>query len=237
IRRLAANSGHGSTRKDPGRSGTWADWFTGRAGRELFWNESDCLEPEHDARGRQSHGRNPGFQGPAVRAGRHSDDPFGVEQPYARPGRGRGAGENEANGLVDQCVTRADRRRASLDQRAEEQANRRRGDRRIRLGAAAPVSPLPDAGQRTGNTAYRLRIARSLQDVLRGYRLEYSEVARRPSELGRNRGKQCLKGSKVRSLSSLAGQKGLDWPRQSFLSKRVPMSSSRAAARKNSTRP
>ncbi len=67
-----------------------------------------------------------------VRAGRHPDDPFGVEQPNARPGRGRGAGENEANGPVDQCVARADRRRASFDQRVEEQANRRRSDRRIR---------------------------------------------------------------------------------------------------------
>src|SRR5437870_9751381 len=87
IRRLAANSGHGSPWKDLGRSGAWADWITGRAGRERVWNESDCLEPEHDARGRQSRGRNPGFQGRAVRARRHPDDPFGVEQPYPRPGR------------------------------------------------------------------------------------------------------------------------------------------------------
>src|SRR5438046_3103686 len=72
------------------------------------------------------------FQGPALLAGRHSDDPCGLEQPYARPGRGGGAGENEANGPVDQCVARADRRRASFDQRVEEQANRRRRDRRIR---------------------------------------------------------------------------------------------------------
>ena len=43
-----------------------------------------------------------------------------------------------------------------------------------------PLSPLPDARQRTGNAAYRLRIGWSLQDVLRGYRLEYSEVARHP---------------------------------------------------------
>src|SRR5260370_37286492 len=97
IRGLAANSGHGSAWKGPGRSGTWAGWITGRAGRERFWNESDCLEPEHDARGRQSRGRNPGFQGSAVRAGRHPDDPFGVEQPYTGPGGGRRAGENEAN--------------------------------------------------------------------------------------------------------------------------------------------
>src|SRR6266699_3189123 len=114
------------------RFGTWADWITGRADWERFWNESDCLEPEHDARGRQSRGRNPGFQGPTVRAGRHPDDPFGVEQPYAWPGRRRGAGENEANGAVDQRVARADRRRASFDQRVEEQADRRRCDRRIR---------------------------------------------------------------------------------------------------------
>jgi len=50
IRRLAANSGHGSPRKDPGRSGTWADWITGRAGRECFWNDliawSQNLTPE-----------------------------------------------------------------------------------------------------------------------------------------------------------------------------------------------
>src|SRR6202795_2558091 len=132
IRRLAANSGHRPPWKDPGRSGTWPDWITGRADWERFWNESDCLEPEHDARNRQRRGRNPSFQGPALRAGRHPDDPFGVEQPYARPDRGRGAGENEANGPVDQCVARADRRRASFDQRVEEQANRRWGDRRIR---------------------------------------------------------------------------------------------------------
>src|SRR6202043_1121244 len=124
IRRLAANSGHGSRWKDSGSSGTWAGWITGRADRERFWNESDCLEPEHDARGRQSSGRNPGFQGPVVRAGRHPDDPFGVEQPYARPGRGSGTGENEANRPVDQYVARADRRRASFDRRVEEQANR-----------------------------------------------------------------------------------------------------------------
>src|SRR6202021_2724744 len=127
-----------------------------------------------------SRGRTAGFQGPVVRAGRHSDDPFGIEQPYARLGRGGRAGENEANGPVDQCFTRADRRRGSFDPRVEEQANRRRGDRRIRHGAVASVSPLPDAGQRTGDAAYRLRIAWSLQDVLRGYRLEYSEVARHP---------------------------------------------------------
>ncbi len=70
--------------------------------------------------------------GPVVRGLRHPDDPFGVEQPYARPSRGGGVEENEANGAVDQCVARADRRRASFDQRVEEQANRRRGDRRIR---------------------------------------------------------------------------------------------------------
>src|ERR1700726_4391258 len=57
IRRLAANSGHGSPWKDPGRSGTWADWIAGRARRERFWNESDRLEPEHDALGSQSRGR------------------------------------------------------------------------------------------------------------------------------------------------------------------------------------
>src|SRR5882762_3317255 len=38
----------------------------------------------------------------------------------------------------------------------------------------------PDAGQRTGDAAYRLRIGWSVQDVLRGYRLEYSAVARHP---------------------------------------------------------
>src|SRR5467141_3048757 len=116
IRRLAANSGHGSPWKDPGRSWDLGGlWITGRAGWEGFWNESDCLEPEHDARGRQSRRRNPGFQRPAVRAGRYPDDPSGVEQPYARPGGGGGAEENEGNGAVDQCVARADRRRAGVD--------------------------------------------------------------------------------------------------------------------------
>src|SRR5258705_6212393 len=172
IRRLAANSGHGSPWKDPGRSGTWADWITGGAGRKRLRNEFDCLEPEHDARSRHSRRRNPGVEGPAVRASRHPDDPFGVEQPYAWPGGRRGAGENEANGAVDQCIARADRRRASVDQRVAEQADRRRGDRRIRHGAAAAFSPVPDAGQRTGNAAYRLRVSWSVQDVLRGYRRE-----------------------------------------------------------------
>ena len=55
-----------------------------------------------------------------------------VEQPNARPDWCRGAGENEADGAVDQYVARANRRRTSFDQRVEEQANRRRGDRRIR---------------------------------------------------------------------------------------------------------
>src|SRR5206468_6219653 len=72
--RRSSDLGHGSPWKDPGRSGTWADWITGREGRERVWNESDYLEPEHDARGRQSRGRNPGFQGPTVRPGRHPDD-------------------------------------------------------------------------------------------------------------------------------------------------------------------
>jgi len=41
------------------------------------------------------------------------------------------------------------------------------------------------------NAAYRLRIAWSLQDVLRGYRLEYSEVARQTN------GREWLKGDGV----------------------------------------
>src|SRR6202022_5104375 len=104
-------------------SGDWAAWLPGRAGWERLRNEAHCLEPEHDARGRRSGRRNPGVQGPTVRASRHPDDPFSVEQPYAWPGRGRGAGENEANGPVDQCIARADRRRASVDQRLEEKAD------------------------------------------------------------------------------------------------------------------
>src|SRR5260370_714867 len=79
IRRLATNCGHGSPWKDLGRSGTWERWITGRADRDRFWNEADCLEPEHDARVRQSRGRNLGLQGPVVRAGRYPDDPFGVK--------------------------------------------------------------------------------------------------------------------------------------------------------------
>src|SRR6266849_5011762 len=93
FRRLAANGGHGSPWKDLGCSGTWKRWITGRADRERFWNEADYLEPEHDTRDLQSRGRNSGFQGPVVRAGRCPDDPFGVEQPYARPGRGHGVEE------------------------------------------------------------------------------------------------------------------------------------------------
>jgi hypothetical protein len=104
----------------------------GRADRERFWNEADCLEPEHDSRDCRSDGRNSGLQGPVVRAGRHPDDPFGVEQPYARPGRGCGVGENEANCMANQCVARTDRRGASFDHRVAEQATRWSGDRRIR---------------------------------------------------------------------------------------------------------
>jgi len=132
IGRLAANAGHGSPWKDPRGSGTWAGRFTGRANRPRFWNEFDCMEPEHDAGDRSGRARSPGFQGPTVRAGRHRHGAFGVEPQNARPGRCRGAGQNEANGLVDQYVAWAHRRRASFDQRIEEQANRRRGGRRIR---------------------------------------------------------------------------------------------------------
>ena len=46
-----------------------------------------------------------------------------------------------ANCLVDQSVARANRRRASFDQRFGERANRR-GDRRIGHWAAASISPL-----------------------------------------------------------------------------------------------
>jgi phosphoglycerate dehydrogenase-like enzyme len=47
----------------------------GRIGSEVarigrgFWNELDCLEPEHDAPGRRSCGRSLGFQEPTVRTG------------------------------------------------------------------------------------------------------------------------------------------------------------------------
>src|SRR6202162_1784137 len=132
FRGLAADTGCGSPWKDPRCSGTWERWIGGRADRERFWNEADCLEPEHDGRDCQSDGRNFGLQGPVVRAGRHPDDPFGVEQPYARPGRGCGVGENEANGMANQCVARADRRGASFDHRVAEQETRWSGDRRIR---------------------------------------------------------------------------------------------------------
>ena len=126
------NGGRRSARKDARRSGAWAYWIRGRADWEGFWNEFDCLEPEHDAPGRRSCGRNLGFQESVVRAGGYPDDPSCVEQPNARPDWCRGAGENEADGAVDQYVARANRRRTSFDQRVEEQANRRRGDRRIR---------------------------------------------------------------------------------------------------------
>src|SRR6202049_1193516 len=98
---------------------------------ELTWGLI-LASAAHSAEGRPSRRRNSGLQAPAVRESRHSDDPCGVEQPYAWPGRGRRAGENEASGPVDQCIARADRRRAGVDQSVDEQAHRRRGDRRIR---------------------------------------------------------------------------------------------------------
>ena len=61
--------GRRSARKDARRSGTRAYWFRGRANWEGFWNELDCLEPEHDAPGRRSCGRNLGFQEATVRTG------------------------------------------------------------------------------------------------------------------------------------------------------------------------
>jgi phosphoglycerate dehydrogenase-like enzyme len=45
---------------------------------------------------------------------------------------GSGNASIDVDGPVDQCVVRADRRRVSFDQRVEEQANCRRGGRRIR---------------------------------------------------------------------------------------------------------
>jgi hypothetical protein len=85
IRRLAENGGRRSARKDARRSGAWAYWIRGRADWEGFWNEFDCLEREHDAPGRRSCGRNPGFQESVVRAGGYPYDPSCVEQPNARP--------------------------------------------------------------------------------------------------------------------------------------------------------
>jgi len=69
------------------------------------------------------------------------DDPFSLEQPDAWLGRGRGVGENEADGPVDQYIARADCPRASFDQWVEEQAGRRRHDRYIRPRAASPSHP------------------------------------------------------------------------------------------------
>src|SRR6202043_944068 len=56
-------------------------------------------------------------------------------------------------------------------------------------------------------------------------------------QLSNNGERQCPKSSKARPLSSPAGQKGSGWLRQSFSSKRVPMSSSLAVALRNLTRP
>jgi len=68
-----------------------------------------------------------------------------------------------------------DRRRASLDQRVEEEAIARRGDRRIRC-ESLPRLTLPDA-ENVLATPHIGYVSHVLQDVLRGYRLEYSEVA------------------------------------------------------------
>src|SRR5713101_6533685 len=56
-------------------------------------------------------------------------------------------------------------------------------------------------------------------------------------QLSNNGERQCPKSSKARPLSSPAGQKGLGWLLENFSSKRVRMSSSRVAGRRNSTRP
>jgi len=56
IRRLAENSGTDLRGKTLGLLDR-ADWITGRAGRERFWNESDCLEPEHDAEAAKARGQ------------------------------------------------------------------------------------------------------------------------------------------------------------------------------------
>src|SRR5271155_5205214 len=106
---MAENRGHGSPWKDSGRSGTWANRITGSADWKRFWNEFDCMEPEHDARNLPGRGRTPGFQGSTIRAGRHPHGAFAAERQDARPGKCRGAGQNEANGMADQYVTRAHR--------------------------------------------------------------------------------------------------------------------------------
>ena len=69
IRRLAETGGRRSARKDARGSGTRAYWIRGRANWDGFWDEFDCLEPEHDTPGRRSGGRNLGSQEPAVRTG------------------------------------------------------------------------------------------------------------------------------------------------------------------------
>jgi len=84
-----------------------------------------------------------------------------------------------ANARFDQCVARADRRRASFDQRAEEQQI---AGAAIDVFDIEPLLRLTPSGPSTTYSRPRISdtYARSLQDVLRGYRLEYSEVARRP---------------------------------------------------------
>ena len=58
--------------------------------------------------------------------------------------------------------------------------DRRRRDRRLRPGAAAARSSVPQPGEPAGDAAYRLRLARPLRALLSGHGRQYPAVARRP---------------------------------------------------------
>src|SRR6266404_9223069 len=109
VRRLAKNCWYGAARKDSRRSWPWAGWVRSGQNRPRFWHGSDRLESKHDPGGSPDRRCSPRLQGWDLRAGRHSDDPSGVERPHTQSGGRGGACANEADGSLDQYLAGADR--------------------------------------------------------------------------------------------------------------------------------
>jgi len=184
-------------------------WITGCADWERFWNESDCLEPEHDARGRQSSGRNPGFQDQLFERA----DILTIHLVLSSRTRGLvGAAELERMKSTAWLIN------ASRGPIVDEQALISVLKKKRIAGAAIDVfdmKPLPashpfrtlDNVLATPHIGYvsHGHYKTFYEDTVSNIR-KWLDTHQNSARTGKN---QCLKSSKVRSLSSPAAQKGL----------------------------
>src|ERR1700757_5283673 len=148
-----------------------------RANRSCLWHEGDRLEPELDRGDGQCRRRHPRRQADAIsRGGRRYGAPR-PERTHQRPDRAVRVHLDEADGKAHQHVAWSDSGRSGSDRSAAGAPDCRRGGRRIRRGATASGSSVPEAAEPPGDPSHRLRDRRSLSGLLRRRRGQHRQVA------------------------------------------------------------